>query len=142
MLVVERIVKVYPSYGKRKCRDCKFYTATQEKTHVYYSKTWKTDGRCSQRGELEVLGDSEACEMYFQFKDASCSICGKPISNYCPISIYVRNLKELKRFGYDGVEFYVSELKGYAILCLDCWKQGVKSEELTYGQTPSIEETE
>ena len=118
--IVRRIKRLYPSVIKRFCSDCKYYA----------------EGLCKMRGNMPVSGVSVACEIYFLFRDVSCSICEKRIKNYCPYYIYVRNLREAKKFGYDGMEFSVyPELNGYAILCLECWKEGIRARELTYGES-------
>jgi hypothetical protein len=143
MSIIGSIKKYYPLISERHCRDCKHYTLTEPKEHMFYGHKWKTDGRCNMRSGLEVFGDGEACKPFFAFKPpVVCSICGKYIENYCPEGVYVANLRELKSSRYDGVEFFVSRELGYAILCLECWVKGIKSRELTYGEPPGVEETE
>jgi hypothetical protein len=143
MSIISSIKKYYPLISERRCRDCKHYIPAKSREHEFYGHVWKTDGKCTARFGLEVLGENEACEFYFHFKPpVVCSICGRLIKNFCPEGVYVANFQELKSSRYDGVEFFVSNELGYAILCLECWKKGVKSGELTYGEPPGMENTE
>ena len=116
----EKLLRKYPLVRERKCTDCEFYR----------------EGLCYEgypvskpRGTPPNL---EACHL-FKFRNATCSLCGKPLKNYCPHGIYVKNLRELKKFGYDGIEYFAFD--HYEILCLDCSEKGVKEGKLTYGES-------
>jgi len=130
----------YPNVADRNCSMCRHYTPIQVTILRYGEKSRMVDGVCRVRSNIYTSSTSSACQ-HFRFKNPTCSICGKMVRNYCQWHVYIKDIKELRRFGYDGVEFQFLD-KGYAILCLDCWRKGVKLKLLTYGESPSIEETD